>query len=361
MTLRFLPWTRRGVAGVLDAVDDGGDLPARPAFPVTLTVNGADANADLAAYGPGDVTGLDLDTIVRTTPRRFATDAAPDLLVGVEFDPPDLPWMFTPAVAGPDQRLRPWLVLVVVTQGPGVSISAGGARPLPVLTIEAPSVPADEVPDLAESWAWAHTQVLAADATADLSATLADDDRTISRLLCPRRLRPGTSYYAALVPAFDAGVAAGLGEDASDGPVGPAWTRDGLGPTLRLPLYYHWEFTTGPAGDFEQLARRLRPVALPDSVGTAPLHLGEAHPALPALAPGDAVVGMDGALRSPRGGSGAEPGAALEAWTTRLLELVDAPAAAAQGGAPSGAEAVAPPVYGQWAADRHRVPAFEGR
>ncbi|MBX9246150.1 hypothetical protein ICW40_15220 [Actinotalea ferrariae] len=41
------------------------------------------------------------------------------------------------------------------------------------------------------------------------------------------------------------------------------------------------------------------------------------------------------------------------------MELVDATAAAAQGGAPTGAEAVAPPVYGQWAADRHRVPAPE--
>ena len=70
MSMRFLPWARRGLAGVLDAVDEGGTLSARASFPVTVTVNGTDAKVDVTAFGPGDVTGLDPASIVRTVPRR---------------------------------------------------------------------------------------------------------------------------------------------------------------------------------------------------------------------------------------------------------------------------------------------------
>jgi hypothetical protein len=39
--------------------------------------------------------------------------------------------------------------------------------------------------------------------------------------------------------------------------LGPAWNRDAA-DNVQLPVYYHWEFLTGPAGDFRSLARRLR-------------------------------------------------------------------------------------------------------
>ena len=32
----------------------------------------------------------------------------------IEFDPPDFPWMFTPAKARRERGLRPWCVLIVV-------------------------------------------------------------------------------------------------------------------------------------------------------------------------------------------------------------------------------------------------------
>ena len=69
--------------------------------------------------------------------------------------------MFTPAEAGTDDRLRPvarrWSSS---RKQPGVAIDVGADRPLPQLIIEAPAVPGDELPDLAESWAWAHAHVV---------------------------------------------------------------------------------------------------------------------------------------------------------------------------------------------------------
>ena len=87
----------------------------------------------------------------------------------IEFDPPDFPWLFTPARAPADDRLRPWCVLVVVdldvvdpprTQ-PGSRCRCSRCRAQPS---------ASELPDLAESWAWAHAQVVAPAGTGDAAA-----------------------------------------------------------------------------------------------------------------------------------------------------------------------------------------------
>ena len=61
--------------------------------------------------------------------------------------------------------------------------------PLPQL-----DAPVGELPDLAESWAWAHAQVVA-DATRPAGRALltSQPDRNLSRLLCPRRLEPETA------------------------------------------------------------------------------------------------------------------------------------------------------------------------
>ena len=50
--------------------------------------------------GPADVTEIDPRQVIRAFPKADAVDAEVDDLVHVEFDRPDLPWLFTPA--GPD-------------------------------------------------------------------------------------------------------------------------------------------------------------------------------------------------------------------------------------------------------------------
>lgn len=365
---RFLPWTRRGLAAEV-AGQDAPDLalPQRAAVSVGVTITGAGpAGVDLTLYGPGDVLGIDPRLIVRTDPRPGSTDVEPNYLPAVELDPPDLPWMFTPAGAGVDDRLRPWLVLVCVDRAvvdPPHLASADGARPpLPVIELTAPAV-ASELPDLRESWAWAHGQVTTGNAAGPVtpSALAEAPVLNVSRLVCPRRLRPGRQYVACLVPAFDAGVRRGLTgtqpPPSDDGPalLAPAWDVDAPADLI-LPVYFHWEFATGPAGDFEELARRLEPVRCPDTVGYAVLHVGHGGPDLPAIQDGQpgARVDMDGALRAPSGSPGRLDEVA-PVLREGLRRAVNASADNADASATDETPVLGPPLYGEWHTGRHRV------
>ncbi len=363
---RFLPFTRRGLVAELrdSTAAADGELPQRASIKLDVTLSDGlgGASTTTALAGPGDVVGLDPRSIVRLSPRRDATNVEPNYLVAVDFDEPDLPWLLTPAAADAQGRLRPWLALVVVEARPGVSIDVPAGAPLPRLRID--SGAGGELGDLAGSWAWAHTQLLVAEGSGQeaAGALQSDPDRHVSRLLCPRRLRAGGRWFACLVPAFDAGVRRGLGlAPLADQPLRPAWTSE---DQVTLPLYFHWEFSTGPAGDFESLARRLQPFKVGDgsdgtpTAGTVKLHIGAAGGPvdLPDGHP-ERIVEMDGALRAVQQGDGR-----LEdiptALTTPLGELLDAIAD------PSGSDpddgAVGPPLYGAWASNRFRVGTASG-
>ncbi len=211
----FLPWVRRGTAGTIQKADDlSPDLAARISVPVKLLINDTQSvNVSVGLLGPAEATGLDRQQIVRTDPKPGTTTFEPNYLAAIEFDRPDLPWLFTPAKPGVNGKLRPWLCLIVVKKQPGVTLRSDRSVPLPVLEIAAPAIPADELPDLAESWAWAHAQISAAKgASADeLKRILAAEPaHSVSRILCPRLLQPLTDYLACLVPAFEVGRKATL-------------------------------------------------------------------------------------------------------------------------------------------------------
>lgn len=357
---RFLPWVRRGLAERIADADSGGALHARATVEVGVTVAPLPAaRYALSVHGPGDVLGIDPRIILRTDPRAAASDVEPNYFAQVEFDPPDFPWLFTPARAGADNRLRPWLVLIVVDLARVDAPRSEGGQPLPVLHI-AREVTALELPSLDESWAWAHAQALVPTGNVDLAAALTDQPAlNVSRLVAPRRLESNRQYAACLVPAFDAGVVRGLGgtPDASQ-PLTPAWTLPTTGD-IDLPVYFHWRFTTGVAGDFESLARRLQPIQAADTLGTQPMYIGAAGPELPSLASDDprAILLMDGALRAPQRGSAGLDDVAGEVRQA-LEQALDANAAQA-GGTPgvSSTGVLGAPVYGAWHARQHTVPA----
>ena len=136
--------------------------------------------------------------------------------------------------------------------------------------------------DLSTSWNWAHVQISGDDSLTDTLATASGN--AISRLLCPRRLDPETSYSAFLVPAFQNGVQAGLGQDVSSLTTSdPAWTQSTQGP-LTLPFYFRFDFNTSDEGDFESLVRRLTPRVLPASVGQRPMDVSQPDPGIPPAA-----------------------------------------------------------------------------
>ena len=360
----FLPWLRSGLATQLTARAVDGLAPADlAAISVSVEAHGTGPDADdrvaidspsVRLVGPGEVIGLDQLQVVRHDPEPGAPDAEPNYFAQVEVAAADLPWRFTPAAAG-DDRLQPWLALVVVVEREGVSLEPAGYGRLDVLHVDDAGA---ELPDLAGCWAWAHVHTdLDIDAAGGLAAAMAASPSAFrARLLCPRRLTPKTSWLACLVPTFETGRQAGLGEPVTGS--GLAWSTEAAAE-VRLPVYHSWRFSTGPAGDFESLVRRLTPVELPGSVGRRDLDVSDPGGGLP-KSPG-LLLTYEGALVSPAGSARAWPEPQRTATKTALAKLVNARLGPKT--SPSGYDAleddpvVGPPAYAAPQAGLRAVPA----
>ena len=361
-TYRFYSWLRQGLLAGLSG--PGGSSPAtagRLALPIRLRVNDrAPIDVNVQLYGPGDITGLDAREIIRTEPHAHMTDFEPNYFPAIEFDRPDFPWLFTPATADSARRLRPWICLIVVPQD-RATLKTNQQRPLPAITCAV-----EDLPDLDQSWAWAHAQIVAEQRStpdpsprATLQQILNDHpERTLSRLLAPRRLDPNTAYYACLVPTYDVGRKAGLGEPIKpedEQALKPAWAKNAAGP-VTLPVFFRWEFRTGLAGDFESLARRLKAQSLPATVGLRPVDIrtpGWGMPTLPTGTPGG-LLDLGGALQTPETHPREWPDEPRKAFQLALGTILNAPAVMTNtSGAPT---LLGPPLYGQWYVDRDSLP-----
>ncbi|MER7457932.1 hypothetical protein [Micromonospora sp. NPDC126480] len=366
---QFLPWLRTGLATAITEPARAGlsvhdTVSATVAVQLRATGDGGDrvdpiTGPPVRLRGPADVVGLDPAQILRRHPEPGATDAEANYFAIVELAAPDLPWRYTPAAPDADGRLQPWLALVVVEDRAGVTLVERGPARCPVLHVDRVEA---ELPDLAQCWAWAHVQA-EHDLTGGVAAALAETPEAFrARLMCPRRLPPDRSWIACLVPTFEAGRRAALGElGGSD--LGPAWEPSGV--DVELPVYDWWRFRTGAAGDFESLVRRLRPVELPAGVGRRDLDIGEPGGGLP-RAPGTLVT-YEGALVSPALG-GVRPWpephrGETKAALRRTLNGSLRPAAPGDPGQSYDAlrddPVVGPPAYAASQAGRRRVPGPE--
>jgi len=320
----FLPWLRNGVANMIATADGDASVKLRATIDVQLDIDGERADGShftspldraVPLVGPGDILGVDPRAIVRTDPRAWITNFEPEYLAAIEFYDEDFPWRYTPAA--PDtgrHRLRPWLALVVLAEDEFLDVPPTPSRPLAAIKVANPALlpPADEL------WAWAHVHVMRSlvpgsvvppnlDGTLSaLSATLVENaDLACSRILSPRRLAPDTAYHAFLVPAFERGRLAGLGDDPDLAPhatVGAWDVYPGRPDPDTHPCYYRWFFRTGAIGDFEYLVRLLQPRPVDSRVGTRDIDVldpGANLPPIddPALA---GVLKLGGALRVPR-------------------------------------------------------------
>jgi hypothetical protein len=335
----FLPWVRTGLASMATTAPTQNFV----SLDVALTVNTTEAPAvAVRLFGPGQVTGIDPRAIVRMEPTPGAVSFEPNYFPAVEFATPDLPWMFSPAVPN-GAALRPWLCLVCVKAQPGVALTPRGTA-LPLLQFSPPAVPVNELPNLDEITTWAHAQISGTAPTSNADITTALNDPTsgrISRLICPRKLDPNTSYIACLVPTYNVGVQTGISPDspANDNDLSPAWTATTAAP-FKLPVYASWTFSTGDAGDFASLAGQIRPPTAPLDVGLAPMDesaMGFGMPPFPGLA-----LGMEGALKAPQTTSTAWPAGVQAQVRTALTPLLSPP--------PAPEPIVTPPTYGTWPA-----------
>ncbi len=296
----FLPWVKSGLGSAVTVKDDlSANMSGRASFPVKFKVNNAnEVSVDLEVYGPGHVSGIDSHVIARTDPPNHSVNFEPNYFPSVEFNRADFPWLFTPALGGVNERLRPWLVLVVVKVQDGVSISFDKLKPLPVLHINGSDVIKKELPNLTESWAWAHAQTIS-DAKTSIAESLSPESPlSVSRLLCPIKLQAKTTYHACLVPAFDVGRKTGLGIELAvdEHTLRPAWTlAEDVPDEISLPVYYQWQFSTATGGDFESLVLKLKGRSLPEDVGLREMNVTKQAFDIPAIG----VMNFPSALKPP--------------------------------------------------------------
>ena len=119
-------------------------------------------------------------------------------------------------------------------------------------------------------------------------------------------MTPNTDYLACVVPTFNLGRKAGLGQPVADTELialnasAPAWTLTATAPTqVQLPVYYSWQFRTGEGGDFASLARRLK-INVPDGLGQRTVAIGQPGFTVPGLDP-KTTVKVEGALMPLKG------------------------------------------------------------
>ncbi len=347
-TYTYLPWVRQGLIGAVAAgTVNAGRIEIKVHANVPgETVEMAEKNVSVLLFGPGDVTGFDARQVIRTDPPHLTSGFETNYFPLIEFDRPDFPWLFTPAEPNSQNQLKPWICLIAVEKREGVEIKFQEGQPLPVLTI--PQDAYKDLPDLSESWAWAHAQI-STDAEVQ-TALESQPERTLARLMCPRHLKEKTAYYACVVPTYMGGVQAGLGEPVPDATaLEPGWTL-GINPlspsTIRLPVYYHWEFATGAQGDFESLVWQLERRQLSFAeVGTRKLDISHADYGLPAGDP----VDLEGVL-GPQAQPGDEPivGPSTD-YQQRLQVLLNETAVPPLPVLP-------PPMYGRWSAAQRAIP-----
>lgn len=322
-TYGFLPWTRQGLSVNIREADtlgtsDGASIlranmdtkldieytdaaDAKQVASVTKTVN---------IIGPGDVTGIHTNSIVRVQPRNGITNFEANGLTYIEFYEEDFCWRYTPskaAGAGNTSKLRPWLALVALTEEEFTLMPNNNG--LPYISVK------QEVFDFCfhhqnDTWAFAHVhfnnQLEAFEGVGLMTEVNneigANPDMAVSRLLCPRKLQKNTHYTCFLIPAFETGRLTGLGGDATGVPAQtPSWKKGAMPASTKrpfdFPVYYQWSFRTGNYGDFESLAMILKPFVMDKEQGKMKMDITDPGFNLQTVNNGSKTIGLEAALK----------------------------------------------------------------
>ena len=313
----FLPWLRQGIANNIKANPAAKAHRASVAVSLDietdtkLTAQIKDIQVELV--GPGDIVGISRDAIVRTDPRDWMTDFEPNYLAQIEFYDEDFPWRYSPMPADANKhRLTPWITLVVLKED---EFKESKALKGPLSSFTTTKAAKEVFPPAGQLWAWAHVHIdldlkdggggkkLSDTQAINRLEGLLDKNADIShsRLLCPRKLEPNTGSHAFVIPTFETGRLAGLGQKIKSnvGALTIAWA----GAAKEFPYYYRWYFRTSVRGDFEYLVRLLKPRSVDVRVGIRDMDVSDPGGGIDGIEIGSAntqVMGMEGALRSPQ-------------------------------------------------------------
>jgi hypothetical protein len=215
--LTFLPWYRIGIANNLITSSVAGS-GTHAQFEVKLDFSEEnhekrEASIKLALYGPGEVEGIDPRVILRTYPEHNAGNVEPNYFPFVEFDQPDFPWRYTPEAPTPEvttpeapqppDRLPPWLCLIVlddteISEFPATREGNQGnqAGQLPMLKVENNFYQTFLNPGLGHMCKSALWEMTNRRVKNILDIIEKEPERALSRLMCPRYLKPRTRYTA---------------------------------------------------------------------------------------------------------------------------------------------------------------------
>ncbi len=270
---QFYSWARRGISSQIIEKDSLGksdgntDERARIPIKVTLNTGAADKGKEFALFGPGDITGISQNMIIRTEPGNGIADFEPNYLPYIEFYDEDFPFRYTPASpAAADKHLRPWLALIVLKENEFLDTK----RREPLASIRV--ISKDVLPPQDQLHLWCHMHSNLPNEESDFEEFLdnleedvkTDPDGVYSRLLCPRKLEAKALYHAFLVPSFETGRLAGLGQSTAGI---KAQKSSFSGADSEFPVYHRWYFRTGLNFDFEYMVKLLKPRPMDERVG----------------------------------------------------------------------------------------------
>lgn len=286
----FLPWTRKGIAAKIKEKESFGASSSSDRATIDVGVivkrknlqgqtDEVTVNKAVSLFGPGDIIGIDQNSIIRTEPRADVTNFESNYLPYIEFSEEDYIWRYSPAApAGDgDKRLRPWLALIVLKEEEEFTFKEFNPlnQPLPSISFT-DGIDFDLIfPKKDEYWAWGHVhtnQLLSDEDQIDEGRELqnlinSNPNLACCRLLSPRKLEANTRYQAFLIPAYEKGRLAGLGMGSKTIDAAPSQQYSWANMVSDMPFYYNWTFRTGDQGDFEALVRRLEPKELDSRVG----------------------------------------------------------------------------------------------
>lgn len=378
----FKSWLRKGIGATINETDNLGQgaslVKERATIPIKVNVNTQQVSKEFKLIGPGDIIGINEHMLVRTEPLNWITNFEPNYLPFIEFYDEDFLWRYTPAKAS-GEKLRPWIILVVLKEGNGPSESEFtlNDKKIPV-TIVVKS--ADSLPPPTQHWAWSHVHI---NDGFDSSSPLEDflqslhnvndpnADKIISRLVCPRKLEPNTAYRAFVIPAFETGRKAGL-EPTTDikdiEALQPSYKPSDT--NIEFPIYYDWYFRTGTEEDFESLIKLLESRVMDKNVGIRDMDGSKPGFGMTEGTDIDAttqpektrcIIGLEGALKAPSTESKPRRVDTSKPFFTQLKDKLNFPAELQKSTNGSSDPVVSPPIYGENHALKHEMdPANNG-
>lgn len=283
----MLPYLRKGLVNNLTTKNENvaGEKRARINVQLSFMMQTVDSKTNdynknlnldgqtIEVLGPADVKSVNKRAIVRVSPAENSeVKLNRSYMPYIEFYEEDLPWRYTP-FAPESSNFYPWMALIAV-KPEELKVTMNGNVKVANLTLTAERY-AQVFPKHSELRGLAHVQIAAEDSrlanalgskdaakVQDVVNEMLDEnpDCGISRVLCASELEPSTDYVVLLVPVYELGRRAALGENINGvRKADLSWQDNANGNVaIQMPIYKKWKFTTAVFTDnFNNLANKL--------------------------------------------------------------------------------------------------------